>query len=71
MTTPHMNDVMSDQDARMFIDQSLITLLKRLADKDGKVVIPVSELDATGDVVVDMVLDQQAQIFTSQVKKKH
>jgi hypothetical protein len=31
-----------------FKDQLLIVLIKRLADKDGKLVIPVAETDDTG-----------------------
>ena len=31
-----------------FRDQLLIVLIKRLADKDGRVVIPVAETDDTG-----------------------
>ena len=31
-----------------FKDQLLIVLIKRLADKDGKLVIPVAEVDDTG-----------------------
>lgn len=36
-------DVMED-----FRDQLLIVLIKRLADKDGNLVIPVAETDDTG-----------------------
>lgn len=32
-----------------FRDQLLIVLIKRLADKDGKLVIPVAETDDTGN----------------------
>lgn len=31
-----------------FRDQLLIVLIKRLADKDGRLVVPVAETDATG-----------------------
>lgn len=37
-------DVLED-----FRDQLLIVCMKRLADKDGKVVIPVPEVDDTGN----------------------
>ena len=30
-------------------DQLLIVLMKRLADKDGRVVLPIPEVDDTGD----------------------
>lgn len=36
-------DVMED-----FRDQLLIVLIKRLADKDGNLVLPVAEVDNTG-----------------------
>lgn len=48
-------------------DQLLVCLLKRLGPK---VSIPISEVDATGDVVVLMSINQEARTFEFTVEKK-
>lgn len=51
-----------------FLDQILIALLKRLADTEGRVQIPLAEVDATGgSVVLFSVADR---IFHFEVRKK-
>lgn len=48
-------------------EQLLFVLVNRLG---GKVVIPVSEIDDTGNLVMMMSLDQQSKAFTFEVRKK-
>jgi len=55
-------DVLDD-----FKDQLLIVLLNRLA-KDGKVAIPVTEVDATGGFIVDFSVNDG--VFNFVVRKK-
>lgn len=51
-----------------FKDQLLIVLLKRCADADGNVAIPVAETDDTGqDMVVFRVVDR---VFHFEVRRK-
>lgn len=47
MIAPEHAAVMDD-----FKDQLLIVLIKRLADKDGRFVIPVAEVDRTGNDIL-------------------
>lgn len=49
-------------------DQLLIVLLNRLADKAGRVSIPVAEVDATGRFVV--MLSVNDGVFNFEVRKK-
>lgn len=51
-------------------DQLLIVFLNRLKDKDGKVRIPVKEIDGTGAYMVDMQLAGDRQSFEFFVSKK-
>ena len=51
-----------------FKDQLLIVLLKRLADKDGRVSIPVKETDDTGSDLV--ALSVKDGVFNFEVRKK-
>lgn len=48
-------------------DQLLIVLINRLG---GDVDIPCAEIDATGDFMLAMQLDQRARIFHFEVGKK-
>lgn len=50
-------------------DQLLIVLLKRLQDKDGKVSIPVAEVDDTGKDLVAFSINDG--VFNFQLRKKH
>lgn len=52
-----------------FKDQLLIVLLKRLADKSGRVDIPVAEVDATGGTVISFAINDGK--FNFLVKAKH
>lgn len=49
-------------------DQLLIVFLKRLG---GKAIIGVSEVDNTGDDLLDFHLDQTTKTFYFMVKRKH
>ena len=51
-------------------DQLVIVLLKRLADKDGVVKIPVEEVDGTGGDIVSFSVDQMTRTFHFVVSKK-
>jgi hypothetical protein len=56
-----------------FRDQLLIVLIKRLADKDGKLVIPVAETDDTGGDLLAMSvqgIDTAAPEFHFTLEKK-
>lgn len=57
-------DVLDD-----FKDQLMIVLLRRLADKNGHVSVPCGEIDATGNVIVDMNVDEN-RIFHFHVRRK-
>lgn len=48
--------------------QLLIAFLKRLG---GRVVMPVSEVDATGDSNFAFSLDVEARTFVFEIQKKH
>ena len=51
-----------------FRDQLMIVLLKRCADKNGNVRIPVAEVDGTGSYIVSFnVIDG---VFNFEVRKK-
>jgi hypothetical protein len=50
-----------------FKDQFLVALLKRLGPN---VSIPIAEIDATGDSIVKMHVDQGKQTFEFTVEKK-
>lgn len=61
----------SDAHAAMlddFMDQLMIVLLKRLADKDGNVSIPVAEVDATGSSIVSF--NVRDGVFNFEVRNK-
>jgi len=66
--TPHANQVFPANDLAMIKDQLLIVLANRL---EGKVVIPVAELDGTGEFIMDLSVDQEAQTLSLNVKKKN
>lgn len=51
-----------------FKDQLVIVLMKRLADKDGKVSISLSECDDTGQDLLSFKIEDQ--IFKFQLSKK-
>lgn len=51
-------------------DQLLIVLIKRLADKDGKLPIPVAEIDDTGRDLLSFRVDFEARIFHFHLEKK-
>lgn len=55
----------------LFKDQLMIAMIKRLADAEGKFVMPVSEIDETGANVVAIVGDPQARTFTFRIMKKN
>lgn len=67
---PFLGEVLSPDSLNKFKDQLLIAMVKRLA-KDGKVVLPVSEVDATGDTNVGFEIDKEARIFTLTLEPKH
>lgn len=50
-----------------FKDQLLVALLKRLGPR---VTIPISEVDATGDSVVSMAINQETRAFEFVVGRK-
>lgn len=53
-------------------EQMLIVLFKRLIGEDGgQMVFTVAEVDATGQYLLDMEIDQNAQTFTFTLKKKN
>jgi len=56
-------DVLED-----FKDQLLVCLLKRLADKNGHVSVPIAEVDATGRFVVSFSVSEG--VFNFLVSKK-
>jgi len=66
--TPHANQVFPANDLAMIKDQLLIVLANRL---EGNVVIPVAELDGTGEFIMDLSVDQEAQTISLNVKKKN
>lgn len=49
-------------------DQLLIVFLTRLG---GKITLPVSEVDATGGVIMMMGADQEKRTFTFEIRRKH
>lgn len=51
-----------------FKDQLLVTLLRRLADKDGNVQVPVADVDANGSYYVGMAV--RDGVFHFEVRKK-
>ncbi len=51
-------------------DQLLIVLFKRLADANGRVAIPVAEIDATGGDLLAMRVDAEQRTFHFQLRKK-
>ena len=51
-----------------FKDQLLIVLIKRLADKDGCLSVPVAEVDNTGQDLLAFGLDERT--FKFQLRKK-
>lgn len=53
-----------------FKDQLMIAMAKRLADSNGELVIPVKEIDGTGDTVLEFRIDQKLQKFIFQVRRK-
>ena len=66
--TPHANQVFPANDLAIIKDQLLIVLANCL---EGKVVIPVAELDGTGKFIMDLEVDQAAQTISLNVKKKN
>ena len=50
------------------MEQLLLVLIQRLG---GKVTIPVSEIDNTGDLIMTMEMDAVSRDFTFQVSKKN
>jgi len=67
-TTPHANQIFPPEKLAMIKDQLLIVLANRL---EGVVIIPVAELDGTGEFIMDLAVDQAAQTISLNVKKKH
>lgn len=51
-----------------FKDQLLVTLLRRLADKDGHVEVPVADVDANGAYLV--AFSVRDRVFHFEVRKK-
>lgn len=51
-----------------FKDQLLIVCMKRLADKDGKVIIPVEEADDTGQDLLAFAFQDRKFVF--ELRKK-
>ena len=67
-TTPNANQIFPPEKLAMIKDQLLIVLANRL---EGVVIIPVAELDGTGEFIMDLAVDQAAQTISLNVKKKH
>lgn len=66
--TPHAEQIFPANDLAVIKDQLLILMANRL---EGKVVIPVAELDGTGEFIMDLTVDQEAQTISLNVKKKN
>ena len=62
---PEHAQVMED-----FRDQLLVALIRRQADQRGRLVIPVSEIDKTGEVNIAMAVDPVKRVFQFEVQKK-
>ena len=54
-----------------FKDQLLLALIRRQADENGRLTIPVKEVDDTGDVMLAFSVDQDTRAFKFMVVKKH
>jgi hypothetical protein len=52
-------------------DQLVIVLIKRLADANGNLVIPVSEIDDTGSDMLAFRVDPDTYDFHFQTRKKN
>lgn len=67
---PKFSDVVPSPMDAIIKDQILIALLKRLADEKGNVVLPVDELDNTGQNIVEMEHDIHNRAFNFKIRKK-
>jgi len=53
-----------------FKDQLVIVLMKRLADKDGKVIIPLAEMDDTSQDMLGFKINPDTKAFHFILSKK-
>jgi hypothetical protein len=53
-----------------FKDQLLIVLIKRLADKNGRLDLPCAEIDDTARDLLAFSVDHDARIFHFELRKK-
>jgi hypothetical protein len=56
---------------RRMLPQLLIVLVRRLVDDGAPLVVPVQEIDRTGDALLHMALDTERREFTFRVDRKN
>lgn len=64
-----MSQALDEEQIRRFKDQVLIVLIKRLA-KEGRLVLPASEVDGTGQDLLAMSVDRTGRNFIFELGKK-
>lgn len=68
---PRASEIMGPTVVDRFKDQILITLVKKLADKKGRVVLDVEEIDDTGQDLLSMEANHVNRTFTLKLTKKN
>lgn len=64
---PHAKELLGDDTTQLFINQLLVAFVLK---QGGKIEIPVSDVDATGDFIMNMEVDQHRQLFILQTRRK-
>lgn len=64
---PHANEFLGSATTQVFLNQLLMAIVIR---QGGKVELPVQQVDATGDYIMTMEIDQQRKVFILKARKK-